>query len=321
MSINIFIELATILIASILIDIADGEVREKVCPIHPVKICWQLGSLILRRIKKTRASGIMLWILTVMPLLLIYAIAPTLMLFYADKTGKVALLVVSLVMCSVINKFTISFRLLNWYFVSILDYIDKNNEAKARVLLQEIVRRDVFALDRSHIYSALIETYVESLVDGFVSPLFWFSILGLVGSYVQRLANTMDSLVGYRHDPYREVGWFSANIDTILNVPGSIIFSVLSLLSSYRRGMFREFLKNLESGRDVSSVTARVVFAVACTLLKVDLEKPGEYKIGIYGRLPDIEHCKKLLSCVYRTSSLSVLLFLLVLFAICLLIP
>ncbi|NPA70867.1 MAG: cobalamin biosynthesis protein [Crenarchaeota archaeon] len=308
---KISIILALILINTILIDFLNGEVRDKVCPIHPVKICWQLGSKILKNIKRTRSGGVILWISTVTPLLTIYAIVPMLLLYYLMNINifYTILLIVTL---SILNKFTISLKLLNWYYITILKYLENNNEAKARVLLQEIVRRDVFALDRDHVLSALIETYVESIVDGFVSPLFWFSIFGLVGSYLQRLANTMDSLVGYKHDPYRDVGWFSANVDTLLNIPGTVLFSIMLILVSFRRGMFKEFMSNVKRSRSVSSINARIVFSATSTVLKVDLEKPDEYRVGDYGTFPNIDHCKRLFKIVKRAVSLCILLLLII---------
>ncbi|NPB00562.1 MAG: cobalamin biosynthesis protein [Crenarchaeota archaeon] len=307
---KISIIFSIILMNTIIIDLLNGEVRDKVCPIHPVVICWKIGSFLLNRVQKTRTGGVVLWICTVIPLLFIYALFPTMLLIYFIESNIIYIVII-IIIISMINKFTISLKLLNWYYLTILQLLE-NNEAKARILLQEIVRRDVFALDRDHVISALVETYVESLVDGLVSTLFWFSLLGLVGSYLQRLSNTMDSLVGYKHDPYRDVGWFSANVDTILNIPGSILFSIFLLISSYRRGIFREFLNNLKSSINVTSINARLVFAAASTVLRVDLEKPCEYRVGNYGIFPSIHHCRILFrSCMIAISLCIVFLVLL----------
>ncbi len=306
---NISIDLSIILLLTILADLVDGEVRDRVCPVHPVKVCWQVGTYLLKKLKKSITGGVMLWTLTVLPVLAIYSIPLTLCLVL---TRSWVMVILCIIISSIVNKFTISLKLLDWYYRTILECFKNNDEAKARVLLQEIVRRDVFSLDRPHLYSALIETYVESLVDGFTSPLFWFSILGLPGSYLQRLSNTMDSLVGYRHEPYRDVGWFSANVDTFLNVPGSIIFAIIILLSSYRKGIFGEFINILKESRSVSSINARVVFAAISATLRVDLEKLDEYRVGNYSRLPDLDDCIKVREVMYRVLALCVAMFLII---------
>ncbi len=306
---RIAIIFSIVLLGTVLIDLLNGEVRDKVCPIHPVKICWVLGSKILRSIRKSRLGGVALWFLTVTPLLVTYAILPTVLLYCFMNINIIYMIAFTIILAS-LNKFTISLKLLNWYYSTILNFLKTCNEAKARVLLQEIVRRDVFALDRDHVLSALVETYVESIVDGLISPLFWFSILGLVGSYLQRLANTMDSLVGYKHEPYRDVGWFSANIDTLLNIPGSVIFSVILLIVSFRRGIFKEFINILKCSKSVSSINARIIFSATSAVLRVDLEKPDEYRVGIYGIFPSIDHCRRLFRVSMIAVSLCILLFL-----------
>ncbi len=278
-----------ILLSTVLIDLVDGEVRDKICPIHPVRICWLYGSKLMKVVPKSFIGGILLWLVTVLPLLFAYSVVP-LTIFYIFRRHIIIeiFIVITIIL---LNKFTISLRLLLWYYREIVKLYREDRKGRARALLQEIVRRDVFSLDDSHVFSALIETFSESLIDSFASPIFWFSILGPVGSYIQRLANTMDSLVGYPYPPYRDIGKFSALVDTMLNLPASILFSIALISSNYRIGLFRRFLKNLKHSTHIKSLNARIVFSAIVSILNVKLEKVGEYVVGT-GELPSVDMCE-----------------------------
>ena len=41
-----------------------------------------------------------------------------------------------------------------------------------------------------------MESLSENAVDGFVSPIFWYAILGLPGVVLFKVISTMDSMVG-----------------------------------------------------------------------------------------------------------------------------
>ena len=46
-----------------------------------------------------------------------------------------------------------------------------------------------------------------------VAPLFWFVVGGPVGLWAYKAVNTLDSMVGYRDERYRHLGWASARLD------------------------------------------------------------------------------------------------------------
>ena len=63
-----------------------------------------------------------------------------------------------------------------------------------------------------------MESLGESLVDGVVSPVFWYCVAGLPGIVVFKVVSTMDSMVGYKTARYRDFGWCGARIDDLLNL-------------------------------------------------------------------------------------------------------
>src|SRR5262249_34865708 len=83
----------------------------------------------------------------------------------------------------------------------------------ARRELGWIVGRDTEALDEPEICRACVETVAENFNDAVVAPLFWFVLGGPVALWAFKAASTLDSMVGYRNERYRNLGWASAKLD------------------------------------------------------------------------------------------------------------
>lgn len=80
-----------------------------------------------------------------------------------------------------------------------------------------LVSRDTDNLNQSDINKAAIETYAENLSDGVIAPLFYLLLGGLVGLFVYKAINTLDSMVGYRTEKYEKFGKVSARLDDVAN--------------------------------------------------------------------------------------------------------
>ena len=93
----------------------------------------------------------------------------------------------------------------------------------ARTRLSQYVGRDTSQLSNSEVLRAVLETVAENAVDGVTAPLF-YALVGAclpgVGSvplaFAYKAASTLDSMVGYRREPYTDVGWFSAQLEDYL---------------------------------------------------------------------------------------------------------
>ena len=88
----------------------------------------------------------------------------------------------------------------------------------ARAAVGDLVGRDTARLDAPACRRAAIESLAENLVDGFVSPVFWYVLAGLPGIVVFKVVSTMDSMVGYRTERYLQFGWCSARLDDLMNL-------------------------------------------------------------------------------------------------------
>jgi len=110
-------------------------------------------------------------------------------------------------------------------YKSVKDII--NNPQKIKYL----VSRDTNNLSNSDINKAAIETYSENLSDGVVAPLFYLLCFGIVGAYIYKAINTLDSMVGYRDKKYENFGKVSAILDDIANfIPSRITAFLISFL-------------------------------------------------------------------------------------------
>ena len=88
----------------------------------------------------------------------------------------------------------------------------------ARSAAARLVGRDTDRMDLAACRRGAIESLGESLVDGVVSPIFWYCVAGVPGIVVFKVVSTMDSMVGYKTERYRDFGWCGARLDDLLNL-------------------------------------------------------------------------------------------------------
>ncbi|MGJ7919213.1 adenosylcobinamide-phosphate synthase CbiB [Neobacillus sp. LXY-4] len=101
--------------------------------------------------------------------------------------------------------------------MEVYHYLKENNLSQARKSLGMIVGRDTEHLDESEISRGAVETVAENIVDAITSPLFFALIGGAPLAMAYRAANTLDSMVGYKNEKYKNLGWASARLDDVLN--------------------------------------------------------------------------------------------------------
>ena len=80
-----------------------------------------------------------------------------------------------------------------------------------------IVGRDTSELSAQEVRTAALETLAENLSDGVIAPLFWYLLLGPAGMLTYKMVNTLDSMIGYRTERYRDFGCVAARMDDAFN--------------------------------------------------------------------------------------------------------
>ena len=110
-----------------------------------------------------------------------------------------------------------------------------------------IVGRDTSELSAQEVRTAALETLAENLSDGVIAPLFWFTLLGAPGMITYKMINTLDSMVGYRTERYRDFGCVAARIDDVANFIPARLTALLMILAgqlfSFRRSLLSFVLK------------------------------------------------------------------------------
>jgi len=114
----------------------------------------------------------------------------------------------------------------------------------SRETLAQIVGRDTSQLQPPQITRAVVETVAENTVDGVIAPLFFLLLGGAPLAIAYKAINTLDSMVGYKHEKYRAIGMVSARLDDVANfIPARLSWLLLSaaalLSGQHAAGAFR----------------------------------------------------------------------------------
>lgn len=205
-----------------------------------------------------------------------------------------------------------TFAIKSWesHVKPLIDALAAGRLVQARRLVGKVVGRDTRNLTEEQVISAAVESIAEGIVDGVTSPLFYFALFGLPGALTFRLANTMDSMVGYKDEKHVNVGWFSAKLDTLLNflparLTGPLILAASWLLRKDWRLAKRVLLRDW---RKPSSLNSGWPMAAVAGALKVRLEKPGHYVLGEELPPPKLNDIPAALRLLGLTSLLFILL-------------
>jgi len=274
---SFLIDAVLILLIALLIDFVFGEVPDRV---HPTVWMGKVISFLKPRIRDAnpldeKLNGILL-ALFVMALFAVPAYA--ILFFTRQLLGWLPYIVVA----AVLLKMTFAAKCMSQYTLPIAKALEKGDVDKAKGLLHYIVRRDPATLSERHVISAAVESIAESTTDGVTSPLFYFALFGVPGAFAYRVVNTLDSMVGYKDDVHVNIGWFSANLDTIANyVPTRLTAFLMVVAAMLLRENWRESYRIMKRDRrNMSSVNAGWTIAAMAGALGTQLEKPGYYKLG-----------------------------------------
>ena len=199
-----------------------------------------------------------------------------------------------LVITAYFLKSSFSIRMLLVSAIGIKKDLDSGKIEKVRSDLRTFVGRDTSKLSAHQSASAVIESLAESFVDGILSPLFYFLVFGLQGALVYRMLNTLDSMVGYKKEPFKELGVVAAKIDDIVNFIPARISPVIIFISSIFFGNPLDALKTcLLDHNKTASPNSGWPMAAVSGALNVRLEKVGYHLLGDKYPHPGAIHIKK----------------------------
>src|SRR5208283_1745330 len=279
-NISLFVDSALIFILAFLIDIVFGEYPDK---IHPTIGIGKIISYLKPKLKSTnpkveKANGVLLALIV----MFIIALPVFLLLFWLRQSfgffGQIAYIIVG----AILFKATFAVRGMGQYTKPIAAALKKNDLAEARKWLPYIVRRDPNTLNEKQIPSAAVESIAESTTDGITAPFFFFALLGVPGAFAYRVVNTLDSMVGYKNPENKNIGWFSAKLDTITNyIPARLTAYLMVAASFLLRENWRESWRILQRDKGkTASINAGWTISAMAGALNTQLEKQGYYILG-----------------------------------------
>jgi adenosylcobinamide-phosphate synthase len=175
--------------------------------------------------------------------------------------------------------------------------LDRSLE-EGRQQVARIVGRDTSELSAQEVRTAALETLAENLSDGVIAPLFWFALLGTPGMLAYKMVNTLDSMIGYKTERYKDFGCWAAHIDDVANYIPARLTALLMILSSGKLRLLKFVWKN---GRRHASPNSGYPEAALAGILNCRFGGPHYYfgqlfdkpYIGDHDRLLDTNDMKK----------------------------
>ncbi len=170
------------------------------------------------------------------------------------------------------------------------DIIDQKTEQLVKEKVQRIVSRDVSKSSLEHLMRSSSESLTENSVDGIFGPLFWifigivfikFSIflpgpLSLGFSY--KAISTLDSMIGYKYDQYKYLGFFSAKIEDYSTfIPSRLVLLTLPLVSIKIKKYISIIKKSYSDGIKYDSPNSGISEAIFAYISNIKLGGENNY--------------------------------------------
>ena len=273
-------------IISYVIDMLFGELPTK---IHPVVIIGSIITFFKNIFIKIRnkVSGLLLVLCT-------YLVSSVIIyLFYFIFSFNIIIL---FILFTILLSSTFSVNMLLQTAKDVKNDLDESID-KARKSVSYLVSRNTDELTESFIVSAVIESLTENITDSYVALIFYYFIFGIIILFypinyelyflllvpmLYRLSNTMDAMVGYTTDELKDIGFFAAKIDDILNYVPSRIAGLYVVLSAYllRLNGKNSFRIMMRDARNCPSPNSGYTMASTAGALDIQLIKKETYILG-----------------------------------------
>lgn len=290
---------------AILLDFKFGDPKNKY---HPT--AW-IGTLIAKLtrlaknerpiVEKFGGIGIIIAVSALVILLLL-----TLNIGMSLLTVDYISLIFSVIIGGLLLKTTIAIHGMEKHAKSVLKSLDDEDLDLARTHLSMIVKRNTKNLDKNHVISGVLESISENTVDGITGPLFYYALFGLPGAFVYRVINTADSMIGYKTSIFKNVGWFAATCDSILNyIPSRLTGLIMIISAAILQNNWKESYKIMvRDGKKTDSPNAGYPMAALAGALETKFEKINHYKLGDGEIILTKEHVHSAISMMKLTSIL-----------------
>lgn len=220
---------------------------------------------------------------------------------------------------SVLCCYLIAARSLCYESTKVRKALESGDVEAARKAVSMIVGRDTSVLDDKGIARAAVETVAENTSDGVTAPIMFIGLFGAAGGFFYKAVNTMDSMIGYKNERYRELGRFAAKLDDVLNFIPSRLTALVMIFSAFilrfdGKGAYRIWRRDRLKHASPNSAQTESVCAGALGLrLAGDAYYFGELHkkefIGDPVREIEPSDIRKANKLMYLTSAMTALIF------------
>jgi adenosylcobinamide-phosphate synthase len=275
---SLFVDSVLIFVLAFLIDLILGEYPDR---IHPTIGIGNLITFLKGKSKNSnpkveKANGVLM----ALTIILFVSLPVFVLLFWLRLLpyGEILYIIVG----AILFKATFAITGMGQYTKPIAKALKQKDLSEARKWLPYIVRRDPNSLNERQIISAAVESIAESTTDGITAPFFFYALFGVPGAFAYRVINTLDSRVGYKNAELKNIGWFSAKMDTITNYIPARVTAYLMVAAAYvKREDWRESYRILQRDKHkTASPNAGYTISAMAGALNIQLEKQGYYTLG-----------------------------------------
>ena len=178
-----------------------------------------------RNPSEEKRRGILLWFIVILTTVFLTA----LIVIGSYMINKY----VGIVVETILTCYILAARSLCKESMAVSKELDKGDIPGARYKLSMIVGRDTAELNEEEIVKAAVETVSENTSDGVIAPLIYTAIGGPILGFLYKAVNTMDSMLGYKNDRFKDFGFFAAKADDVFNYLPSRISALLMIAGAY----------------------------------------------------------------------------------------
>ena len=274
------------LVAGFIIDLLIGDPHSIPHPVVAMgKLIAALEQMLRKLFPKTEkgeiAAGAVLWIAVVS----VCTVLPYLVLLLCALISPWLRLAVESIMCWQI----LATKCLKDESMKVYKALKTGDLNQSRTAVSMIVGRDTTRLDDAGVTRAAVETVAENTSDGVIAPLFFLLLGGAPLGFCYKAINTMDSMLGYKEPPYKNIGLVPAKMDDVANFIPSRIAALLMLAAGFFLGMdvkngWKIFRRDR---RNHASPNSAQTESVCAGLLGVQLAGDAWYH-GVLHRKPHI---------------------------------
>jgi adenosylcobinamide-phosphate synthase len=275
---SLFVDSVLIFTLALLIDLVLGEYPDS---IHPTIGIGNMITFLKCKLKSPnpkveKANGVLM----ALTIILVVSLPIFVLLFWLRlfPYGEILYIIVG----AILFKATFAITGMGHYTKPIAKALRQKDLVEARKWLPYIVRRDPNSLNERQIISAAVESIAESTTDGITAPFFFYALFGVPGAFAYRVINTLDSRVGYKNVEFKNIGWFSAKMDTITNyIPARVTAYLMVVAAFVLREDWRESYRILQRDKHkTASPNAGYTISAMAGALNIQLEKQGCYTLG-----------------------------------------